>query len=220
MAKKKKTGASTQLEFNTLTQQFNVIKRKNAILEQQVKGLKRLACIDELTKVGNRRAFDQSLLVALEQSKRSGDPLGILMLDLNDFKFVNETYNHAGGDEALKRLSYCLRGCVRVTDTISRLGGDEFVIVLPMTDVASLKIVASRIYERVCGMQIIHCERTFSISVSIGGISTCAQSVGAAALTHIADVNLFTAKELYRDNKGKKSVFIRSYQEIDEGPAG
>lgn len=220
MAKKNKTGSGTHVEFNTLTQQLNVIKRENAILKQQVKGLKRLACIDSLTKVGNRRSFDKSLSVALEQSRRHDTTLGLLMLDLNDFKFVNETYNHAGGDEALKRLAYCLNSCVRATDTISRLGGDEFAIVLPMTALDALKIVANRIYERVCKMEIVHCERSFAISVSIGGISTCAQSVGAAALTHIADVNLFTAKEFYRADQGKKPIFISPYKEIDEDSTG
>src|ERR1044071_3962301 len=85
---------------------------------------------DPLTGLANRRAFHDSLRMALARSRRSGNDLAVLFLDLDRFKQVNDKFGHAAGDRLLKHVALRLRSCVRQSDTVARVGGDEFVVLL------------------------------------------------------------------------------------------
>ncbi|MDP8956869.1 MAG: sensor domain-containing diguanylate cyclase [Actinomycetota bacterium] len=103
---------------------------------------------DTLTGVYNRRLFDDELRTALARSDRSGEPLSVLVVDLDDLKRINDTGGHDAGDEALRTLAEALRGSVRAGDTIFRLGGDEFAVVLPAATAEAAQTVAERAQER------------------------------------------------------------------------
>ncbi|BBH63635.1 hypothetical protein ACTI_03200 [Actinoplanes sp. OR16] len=108
--------------------------------------LTRRAMHDMLTGLGNRALLRDRLVGALARSRRTGRPVGVLLLDLNGFKPVNDTYGHDAGDMLLKVVAERLRTCVRTEDTVARLGGDEFVIVTEdLRDPADAECIAERV---------------------------------------------------------------------------
>jgi diguanylate cyclase (GGDEF)-like protein len=105
------------------------------MLEEQVSNNEWLALHDELTGLPNRRLFAARLTQAIEYSNRRDSSLALVVLDLNDFKKINDTLGHVAGDQVLREIAATLRKSIRATDTVARLGGDEFIIVA--TDMAS-----------------------------------------------------------------------------------
>lgn len=99
------------------------------MLEEQVSNNKWLALHDELTGLPNRRLFAARLTTAIEHSDRWSSSLALVVLDLNDFKKINDTMGHVAGDQVLREVSAKLRKSIRASDTVARLGGDEFIIV-------------------------------------------------------------------------------------------
>ena len=105
------------------------------MLEEQVSNNEWLALHDELTGLPNRRLFAARLTSAIEHSDRRNSSLALVVLDLNDFKKINDTLGHVAGDQVLREVSSTLRKSIRASDTVARLGGDEFIIVA--TDMAN-----------------------------------------------------------------------------------
>src|SRR4051812_40591519 len=117
--------------------------------------LLRLASTDPLTGLANRRRFDEELERALRVARRSGDPFGVLALDLDDFKSVNDVHGHAVGDELLLGVSGLLRRRLRDVDVLARLGGDEFGILLaPPTSVERARQVADEFQQGICAYPV------------------------------------------------------------------
>ena len=105
--------------------------------------------VDSLTGLFNRRAFEKKINEEFERSKRYHNPLSVLILDIDNFKMINDTYGHHGGDAALVKISETLREKTRQSDFPSRYGGEEFVLILPETDQDNALQVASKIHESV-----------------------------------------------------------------------
>ncbi|NND84374.1 MAG: GGDEF domain-containing protein [Acidimicrobiia bacterium] len=121
--------------------------RLRLISESQREEMELLATHDFLTGVANRRLFIERLELAMADSKRTGDRVGLLSLDLDDFKVMNDTYGHAFGDEVLTAVADRLRGAVRETDLAARLGGDEFGVLLTHLNTSvDLDIASERIH--------------------------------------------------------------------------
>jgi diguanylate cyclase (GGDEF)-like protein len=104
-----------------------------------------LARTDALTRIANRRAFFESASLELERARRSGRPLTVAYVDLDDFKHVNDRLGHARGDELLVTVAQTLRSATRAVDAVARLGGDEFGLILPETDAATAEAILSRV---------------------------------------------------------------------------
>jgi diguanylate cyclase (GGDEF)-like protein len=104
------------------------------MLEEQVSNNEWLALHDELTGLPNRRLFAAKLTQALEYTNRKNSSLALVVLDVNDFKQINDTLGHVAGDQVLREMANTLRKSIRASDTVARLGGDEFIIVA--TDMA------------------------------------------------------------------------------------
>jgi len=96
--------------------------------------LEALVRLDPLTGLCNRRALDDRLRYEIARHRRNGRRFALIMLDLNDFKAINERFGHAGGDELLRDVGRALAAAVREQDTVARLGGDEFCVLAPETD--------------------------------------------------------------------------------------
>jgi len=160
--------------------------------------------IDSLTGLFNRRAFEKKIHEEFERSKRYHNPLSVLIFDLDNFKNINDTYGHHGGDAALVKISETLRDMTRQSDFSARYGGEEFVMILPETDQDNALQVASKIHDAVRSSSFGTTNRPFALTVSIGvsSSSTRAYSTWREMLDD-ADRALYLAK-----NTGKDRVEI------------
>lgn len=129
--------------------------------------LRLLADIDELTGIYNRRRFQEEVEKHLTASRRFGDPLTLMLLDVDGFKEVNDTYGHHTGDKALQVLAGALRGAVRETDLVGRLGGDEFVALLTRADDSGIDRVIGA-FRRALQVEDEASGASFLIEVTIG----------------------------------------------------
>jgi diguanylate cyclase (GGDEF)-like protein len=149
---------------------------------------------DPLTGLANRALFDAQLGLALAQAERSGLTAGVLVVDLDRFKEVNDTLGHAAGDRVLAEAARRLRGCVRAGDLPARLGGDEFAVVLgPTAGPGASEAVAARVVE-VLGEPYRVDGRTLAVGASVGLASWPAHGRKAEALVKHADRALYAAK--------------------------
>ena len=130
--------------------------------------LERLATTDSLTGVGNRAEFCRRAETELERLRRYQGSCSLLMLDLDDFKKVNDRYGHGVGDQVLIAAVTTIRNCLRKIDVVGRYGGEEFVILLPETDLPEARIVAERIRRTIEIMTVSAGDRTVSITTSCG----------------------------------------------------
>ena len=166
--------------------------------------MQRLADTDPLTGLFNRRAFRERLEPALERAKSLGGVLSCLMLDLDHFKQLNDTYGHEQGDQVLVQVADLLRREQRAVDVVARLGGEEFVMLLPETWLRGARIYAERILRRVGEASFGMAANPVGITVSIGIASYPDERVSdPSSLLRLADTNLLRAKadgrNCYRD---------------------
>lgn len=120
-------------------------KRMEQALRESEKKYRELSIVDDLTRLYNSRHFYHQLKMEIERSARCGQPLTMLLLDIDDFKQFNDTFGHIEGDEVLVRLGQVVKRCLRQTDTAYRYGGEEFTILLPMTTTLEGTVAAERI---------------------------------------------------------------------------
>ncbi len=171
----------------------------------------RLAITDGLTGVANRRQFDQVLLRELHRSRRFGRPLGLIMVDIDDFKQFNDAHGHLAGDEVLKSLALLLSQSVRAMDSVARYGGEEFAVVLPETDSEAACQVAERLREVVALLPLA--AGGGPVTISLGVAVTHAPDGPPEAVIHAADTALYQAKRtgknrvvLYADSTERNSA--------------
>jgi diguanylate cyclase (GGDEF)-like protein len=160
--------------------------------------LDRLASQDGLTRLLNRRSTRTHLDTAHEAATSHGDWLSVLMVDVDHFKRINDTYGHAAGDAALVEVADRLRDALRDHDVLGRWGGEEFLVVLPAADAALATQVAERLRLAVSAEPVpLGGGEELGLSVSIGAAST--RDAAADALVHAADQALYAAKAAGRD---------------------
>jgi len=161
--------------------------------------IKRLAMTDPLTGLANRHQYNQRLDEAIALSKRLKQPFALLLIDLDKFKPVNDTYGHPAGDALLQYVAQQLIQTCRETDTVARLGGDEFAIILaPTEEKQDADIPAQRIIEQLSQPVSIG-ENTITIGASIGISYYPTLSSNTEDLQHQADIALYQAKESGRN---------------------
>ncbi len=127
-----------------------------------------MAKIDGLTGIYNRRYLDNRLTEEIERSRRHGNPLSILMLDIDHFKKINDTHGHLCGDYALRKISELLQELVRTSDILGRYGGEEFCCVLPETPFEQAVVLAERCREQIAASPFSCTDQQTRITVSIG----------------------------------------------------
>lgn len=160
--------------------------------------LRELSATDGLTRIANRRAFDEALLREWERALRSGGPLSVVMADIDFFKRYNDQYGHVAGDACLQQVAAALQAGVRQGgDLVARYGGEEFVVVLPGADEAAARAVAESLRQRVQALALPHegNPATGVVTISLG-VATCAPVRGRepTALVDAADRQLYRAK--------------------------
>ena len=175
-------------------------------LIQEVKDAHRkineMAVTDELTGLANRRSFFERFEREFTRARRYGHPLACMMIDLDHFKMVNDTYGHQAGDLCLQKVAEVISQNVRSQDLAARYGGEEFAIVLPNVTPEIAMMVATRIVERLVNLQIPHSSSQASeyVSLSCGVASTSNHLVASPQdLIANADRALYQAKEQGRN---------------------
>jgi diguanylate cyclase (GGDEF)-like protein len=156
--------------------------------------LEKLAMIDVLTGIANRRHFEMRAVVEIAEARRTGCALGALMMDVDHFKHVNDSHGHATGDAVLKQLVDVVGFHLRPCDLFARIGGEEFVILLPGSDHENSLLAAERVREAVAAAQIEVGDLCIPVTVSLG-VSVLAdedQDIGPAVSR--ADQALYYAK--------------------------
>ena len=183
-------------EIAELATSFNQMQEGIADREQRIT---ELAYMDRLTGLPNRALFSDRLQQAIGVALRAGHPLSVMMMDLDRFKYVNDTLGHPIGDlllcEVAKRLRVALH---RASDTVARLGGDEFAVLLPTADIEAAKIIAARILKALEEPTMIE-GQLVDIGASIGIVTFPHNGADMNVLLRRADIAMYTAK---RTNSG------------------
>lgn len=169
----------------------------NVLLHQESQ---RLSITDGLTGLWNYRYFQMTFDKEIERASRFGRPLSLLILDLDKFKAVNDTYGHQRGDSVLIELATRIKGAIREVDTLARYGGEEFVLILPETDTSGAEQAADKLCELVRQRRFGNTnEETLRLTVSIGVAVFPEHGSTPGLLVRAADTALYVAKESGRD---------------------
>ena len=156
------------------------------------------ALTDGLTGMHNRRYFDDAMGEYLDQFRKIDKPIGLMILDLDHFKKVNDTYGHDVGDEVLRQVSRCLQEFTRYHDVVARLGGEEFAVVAPNMSRESLFKLADRMRHAISGLNIKSGNVTVRVTMSIG-LAIWDHKEKAEELYKRADMQLYQAKRTGRN---------------------
>ncbi len=180
---------------------------KLAALSQE---LERVALTDDLTGLSNRRALSERLTEAIAQARRQREPLSVLMIDLDCFKQINDSFGHDAGDRVLAAVGRLLRSVFRSSDIFGRWGGDEFLVVLPTTDERGAQMAAERLLEaarKTSASDLGFSEETVDAGDANNGNEQLTLSIGSATGTYTtaeqllqqADEALYESKAMGRD---------------------
>lgn len=160
------------------------------------------ADLDGLTSVYNRQHFDRVLRIELKRHQRNPKPLSLIMLDLDYFKRLNDTYGHIAGDLVLKKVGSLLEETVRETDIAARYGGEEFVVILPETNEEQAWLLAERLRKKIGKTSFSYDNKRFNVTASIGVASLKPNPLTPGdSLISQADQALYMAK-----NSGRNMV--------------
>ncbi|HTN01271.1 MAG TPA: diguanylate cyclase [Planctomycetaceae bacterium] len=172
-------------------------------LERDQDEIRRIAQTDPLTGLLNRRYFLEKLEAEFHRCKNFGRPLCVMLLDLDNFKSINDRYGHPVGDDVLQATGQVLRENVRGTDWCGRIGGEELAIVLPECNLATANLIGDRIRLAIRALEFGEESTRFSPSVSIGLCGITYDFHESAAMLKLADDALYRAK---KDGKNRVCV--------------
>lgn len=185
-----------RLKAEQLHSEVEKQKRTSELLETVSK-------TDSLTGIANRRYFDERISQEYSRHSRTGNPLSLIMLDIDHFKMFNDTYGHIKGDACLKKVAQAIQTRVnRSTDMVARYGGEEFACILPDTNNQAAIMIAERIRRAISDLEIPHITSPVEnrVTASLGVVSTtCNHTVNLSKLIEFADQQLYTAKESGRN---------------------
>ncbi len=191
--------ASVFVEYLTRTN-FRMVREQRAHAQ-----------IDQLTQLANRRAVDQLGEILVSESIAAGRPVSVLLLDIDHFKRINDTWGHECGDETLRTLAATLRGFFRATDLVARWGGEEFLVILPDTPLALAERLSTRLLRKVRDLNWVYRSNPVPVTVSIGITQASLRphpELGPATLKSLineADRALYYSKKNGRDQVAKFS---------------
>jgi diguanylate cyclase (GGDEF)-like protein len=154
---------------------------------------------DGLTEIFNKRKYEEEADRELARALRHGRPLCLILFDLDDFKLINDNYGHLCGDFVLKRVTSLVREVVRAEQLLARVGGDEFAILAPETEAPGAEALATKLRDRIAGLEYDYCGCTVSVTCSFGIAQLDPSMDTPDALYEAADKALFLSKRAGRN---------------------
>jgi len=185
-------------DIRRLRDELGRAKRSLTELQTELKDARHEARIDPLTRLANRRAFEERLLAFQAALDRAGEPFAVAVFDLDRFKILNDTYGHPAGDATLQVFGRVLEEAVRPYDSAARTGGEEFAVLLAGADEAAATEAADRIRRKAAQASVRSGGRVIRFTVS-GGYAVASRGVPAAETLAAADDALYSAKADGRD---------------------
>jgi len=186
--------------FTTIFLQQTQLENANTELQLKQRELERMTRLDGLTGLYNRSTFVELARQELARAQRQSSPTSILLLDLDFFKRVNDTWGHPAGDAVLRNVAVVANSTVRSTDLVGRLGGEEFILLLPNTSLEAGRRLAEKLRANLERSPAFLEQTTIQTTVSIGVASTsAAENLDFDHLYTVADKALYTAKEKGRN---------------------
>ncbi len=180
----------------------DINERKQTELREKNR-LEKLANIDELTQIANRRSFNNYLSQQWHQMKKLQVPIALILIDVDYFKLYNDTYGHQAGDTCLIKIAHAITKVTqRHNDLVARYGGEEFAVILPNTNSWGALEIAQKIYKQIKKLQISHSSSNLAdiVTVSLGiAITTPQVNTSSEELINKADKALYQAKERGRN---------------------
>ena len=162
--------------------------------ELRIKELEKLALLDNLTQLANRHYIDRELLSKLEEYQRYSIPFGVLLMDIDHFKRVNDTYGHDVGDKVLQCVANTLVATSRPFDLYGRWGGEEFIGIIRNVNLKDLEVVAERVRVMIENSYIMHEDKKLSVTISIGA-TTVTEKDSVKIILKRADTLLYQSKD-------------------------
>jgi diguanylate cyclase (GGDEF)-like protein len=209
------------------TELVEVFANQAAVAIQNV-SLYEMAALDALTGVTTRRFFEKSMLREVRGASRTEAPLGVLLVDVDRMKSINDGLGHTAGDRALAAIGACLRGTTRATDVVGRIGGDEFAVLLPFTDAVGTATVAARIREALSRLSVEHEGRAIDVRASVGeavlestGLKSMVVASRVASFVEEAKRKLMSAADerMYASKRGDAaSIASVRWTDVVSGP--
>lgn len=187
-------------QFCTITLQQRQLEKANAELSQKQRDLERLTRQDGLTGLFNRNTFVELTRQELSRAQRQHLPTTILLMDLDHFKKVNDTWGHPAGDAVLRHVATLTHRTVRSTDLVGRLGGEEYIILLPGTSLEAARKLAEKLRAQIEASQVVWESTTIRVTVSMGLAGTTVdENRDFESLYTDADKALYLAKQRGRN---------------------
>ncbi|MFH1057947.1 MAG: GGDEF domain-containing protein [Pseudomonadota bacterium] len=209
------TGVVVEVVLNMAFAMMNSSRLAADLREAQAE-LARLAATDALTGALNRRSFYLAGAREVDRARRYGHPLTAVMVDLDGFKQVNDTYGHACGDRLLTELTRRCQQQLRVSDLLGRVGGDEFAVLLPETDLAGAGLVAERLRQATEHWQPLEDHGPLEVSLSLGITLLHRADEGLDDFLERADLALYEAKQAGRN----RVVTMERVEAAEAAPPG
>ncbi len=166
---------------------------------QQIETLKTEVRVDGMTQLANRACFDEKLMEMVRLWERYGDAFSLMIIDVDNFKDINDTHGHPGGDRVLKGVAYKIRSTLRATDFVARFGGDEFAAILMKTKAPAAADAAQKVCRQVRESKFFLDGEEVRTSLSIG-VAEIATGESAEQLLKRADKALYRVKKAGRNN--------------------
>lgn len=170
------------------------VKERTNELEEVNKRLKILAMTDQLTGLANRHCTMYELDVRINNFNKSGEPFSIIMIDLDDFKNVNDNLGHEAGDNLLILIATAIKDSIRTDDIACRMGGDEFVVICPNTNENGAELLASKISKNINKIVLDIKDQKWQASCSTGMATYSSNTIDKKDLLRIADNQMYKAK--------------------------
>ncbi|TSI07389.1 diguanylate cyclase [Lysinibacillus sp. BW-2-10] len=189
------------IAFEKLEQIYLEIEKKQIELMEMNSDLVTISNTDKLTGITNRRFFQEKLEQQVDLYQKEGKPFSFLIIDIDHFKKVNDTYGHQIGDIVLVKLATILKNIMRLEDVVSRFGGEEFTVILPATDIEKTISFAKKINQEV---EEATWQETGSLTVSIGAATFTEQDTEISIIEK-ADRALYASKE---NGRNRSTHFI------------